>query len=184
MPHSQSYFLFCCFANNPSSVSLKQRLLTPLSDNGLLSKMPIILLLLFFSTGATSQTYKKDRFVVNQGTVVWTEHVEVKDMDTPIIAETFAEHLKSKNFIQLDSLQVPLILSGSLLSPPASSITKARFRIDILYESYIVTVSRIVLENKPIEAILLKDNGNFTDRFPPSIDELDKTVMTLFSIVF
>ncbi|MFN8343849.1 MAG: hypothetical protein U0X91_02535 [Spirosomataceae bacterium] len=105
-------------------------------------------------------------------------------MDTPIIAETFIEHLKSRAFIRLDSLQAPLILTGNLLSPPASSITKARFRVDILYESYIVTVSQIVLENKPIEAILLKEDGTFADRFPSVIDEFDKTVSALFSITF
>jgi hypothetical protein len=129
-----------------------------------------------------SQIFKKDRFVVNQKAIVWTEHIEIKDMDTPIIEEALTEQLKSRPYIKLDSLQEHNVLTGWLLNPPAATISKARFRVDILYESYIVTVSTIQLEDKFIEAILLKSNGSFIDFFPEQIEKVDKALILVFGI--
>lgn len=136
-----------------------------------------LLLFLLFPVLAYSQAFKKDRFVANQKTVVWTEHIEIKDMDTPIIVETLKEQLKSKPYVKLDSLQEHNVLTGWLLNPPATTISKARFRIDILYESYIVTVSTIQLEDKPIEDILLKNDGSFIEFFSEYIEKVDKTLI-------
>lgn len=141
-----------------------------------------LLLLLLFPVLAHSQAFKKDRFVANRKAVVWTEHIEIKDMDTPIIVETLKEQLKSKPSVKLDSLQEHNVLTGWLLNPPATTISKARFRIDILYESYIVTVSTIQLEDKPIEDILLKNDGSFIEFFSEYIEKVDKTLILVFGI--
>lgn len=141
-----------------------------------------LLLLLLFPVLAHSQAFKKDRFVANRKAIVWTEHVEIKDMDTPIIVETLKEQLKSKPCVTLDSLQEHNVLTGWLLNPPATTISKARFRIDILYESYIVTVSTIQLEDKPIEDILLKNDGSFIEFFSEYIEKVDKTLILVFGI--
>ena len=140
------------------------------------------LLLLLFPVLAYSQAFKKDRFVANQKTVVWTEHIEIKDMDTPIIVEALTEQLKSKPCVKLDSLQEHNVLTGWLLNPPAATISKARFRVDILYESYIVTVSTIQLEDKFIEAILLKSDGSFIEFFPEHIEKVDEALVLVFGI--
>jgi hypothetical protein len=129
-----------------------------------------------------SQIFKKDRFVANRRAIVWTEHVEIKDMDTPIIEEALTEQLKSKPYVKLDSLQEHNVLTGWLLNPPAATISKARFQVDILYESYIVTVSTIQLEDKFIEAILLKSDGSFIEFFPEQIEKVDKALILVFGI--
>lgn len=145
--------------------------------------MPVKFLFFFlFPLLAHSQLFKKDRFVANRDAVVWTEHIEIKDMDTPIIVETLTEQLKSQTYLQLDSLQEHNVLTGWLLNLPATTISKARFRVDILYESYIVTVSAIQLEDKPIEAILLKSDGRFIESFPERIEKMDETMMLIFGI--
>ena len=147
-------------------------------------KMPVKFLLLFlFPILTHAQTFKKDRFVANRKAVVWTEHVEIKDMDTPIIVEALTEQLKSKAYVQLDSLQEHNVLTGFLLNPPATFLSKARFRVDILYESYIITVSTIQLEDKLIEAILLKSDGSFIDPFPERIEKMDEALVLIFGIV-
>lgn len=141
-----------------------------------------IIFLLLFPFVTLGQTFKKDRFVAINGNISWTETVEIKDMDTPIIAETLIEQLKSKNYITLDSLSNPYILTGWLVLPPSIPITKARFRIDILYESYIVTISDIQLKNGTIESTLLNQNGSFINRFPKSIEEIDQELSVIFRI--
>lgn len=145
------------------------------------------LLLFLFPVLAHSQTFKKDRFVATNKTIVWTEQVEIKDMDTPIIVETLTEKLKRKQYIQLDSVQKqPNILTGWLIKPPKSTITKARFRIDILYESYIVTVSAITEDQNrdeiALENTLLKIDGRFIERFPERIEKIDETLVSIFEI--
>lgn len=140
------------------------------------------LLFLLFPVLAHSQILKKDRFVANRKAIEWTDHIEIKDMDTPIIVEMLAEKLKSKTYVQLDSLQEHNVLTGWLLNPPATSILKAQFRVDILYESYIVTVSTIQLEDKPIEAILLKSDGSFIKHFPERIEKMDEAMIFIFGI--
>jgi hypothetical protein len=141
-----------------------------------------IIFFLFFPFIALGQTFKKDRFVANNGRISWTETVEIKDMDTPIIAETLIDQLKSKKYIVLDSLANPYILTGWLLPHPSIPITKARFRIDILYESYIVTISEIQLNDGTIESTLLNQNGSFISRFPQSIEEIDEELSVIFRI--
>jgi hypothetical protein len=148
-----------------------------------LIKKLILVIFLLLPIFAHSQIFKKDRFVANRKAVVWTEHVEIKDMDTPIIVEALTEQLKSKAYVQLDSLQEHNVLTGWLLSPPTTSLSKARFRVDILYESYIVTVSAIQLEDKLIEAILLKSDGSFIDPFPERIEKMDEALVLIFGIV-
>lgn len=140
------------------------------------------LLFFLFPLVAYSQIVKKDRFVANQKAVVWTEHVEIKDMDTPIIVEALTEQLKSKVYVRLDSLQETNVLTGWLLNPPNTFISKARFRVDILYESYIITVSAIQLENQLIEAILLKNDGSFIEFFPEGIEKMDEALVLVFGI--
>lgn len=146
--------------------------------------MPVkFLLFLLFPVLVHSQTFKKDRFVANRKAVVWTEHVEIKDMDTPIIVEALTEQLKNKTYVQLDSLQEHNVLTGWLLNPPATFISKARFRVDILYESYIITVSAIQLENQLIETVLLKNDGSFIEFFPERIEKMDEALVLVFGIV-
>ncbi len=147
----------------------------------LLKKLSIVIFFIF-PVLAHAQIFKQDRFVANRKAVVWTEHIEIKDMDTPIIVETLTEQLNSKTYVQLDSLQEHNILTGWLLNPPATFISKARFRVDILYESYIVTVSAIQLEDKPIEDILLKGDGRFIEFFPERIEKMDEAMVLIFGI--
>jgi hypothetical protein len=145
--------------------------------------MPVKFLLLFlFPILTHAQTFKKDRFVANRKAVVWTEHIEIKDMDTPIIVETLVEQLKSKAYVQLDSLQELNVVTGWLRNPTATLLSKARFRVDILYESYIVAVSAMQLEDKPIEAILLKNDGSFMESFPERIEKIDEAMALIFGI--
>lgn len=145
--------------------------------------MPVkFLLFLLFPVLVHAQSFKKDRFVANRKGIVWTEHIEIKDMDTPIIVETLTEQLKRMSYVQLDSLREHNVLTGWLLNPPVTSLSKARFRVDILYESYIVTVSAIQLKDKPIEEILLKTDGNFIGSFPEHIEKMDEALMLIFGI--
>ncbi len=141
-----------------------------------------IIFFLLLPCVALGQTFKKDRFVAINGNISWTETVEIKDMDTPIIAETLIDQLKSKKYMALDSLTNPYILTGWLHLPPSTTIAKARFRIDILYESYIVTISDIQLKNGTIESALLNKNGSFISHFPKSIEEIDQELSVIFRI--
>jgi hypothetical protein len=149
--------------------------------------MPIrFVLLLIFPVLAHTQTFTKDRFRASQKAIVWTETVEIKDMDTPIIVQSMSEHLKSKMGVHFDSTQQQGILTGWLIKPPSSSVAKARFRVDFLYESYIVTVSSIIetqgTQETPIEQALLKNDGSFIETFPERIDKLDGALASLFTI--
>ncbi|MEZ4904543.1 MAG: hypothetical protein R2822_23745 [Spirosomataceae bacterium] len=137
---------------------------------------------LAFSTLLQAQTFTKDRFVAKDGAVVWTETIEIKDMDTPIMVEALTAALKQKHFIRLDSLQQQGVLSGTIgntLVPPLSS---ARFRVDFLYESYIVTVSEMMVQKKGIEVYLLTTNRSFKKTFPKFSEEIDHELEVLFSI--
>ena len=122
-----------------------------------------ILFLLLFPIFCSAQTFKKDRFIVKNGAILWSETFEMKDMDTPIITQNLTEKLRSKPFIQIDNRQKAGILEGSLVA--FGNISNARFRIDFLCESYIVTVSSIVMKTEaaetPLETMLSKTNGDF-----------------------
>ena len=141
-----------------------------------------IIFFLLLPCVALGQTFKKDRFVAINGKISWTETVEIKDMDTPIIAETLIEQLRSNKYLALDSLTNPYILTGWLHLPPSTTIAKARFRIDILYESYIVTLSEIQLTKATLEDTLLKKEGNFINHFPEFIEKMDETLSVIFKI--
>jgi hypothetical protein len=84
--------------------------------------------------------------------------------------------------VQLDSLKEHNVLTGWLLNPTATFISKARFRVDVLYESYIVTVSTIQLEDKSIEAVLLKNDGSFNEFVPERIEKMEEALMLIFGI--
>lgn len=132
-----------------------------------------------------AQTVKKDRFIANEGVVTWTETVEIKDMDTPIIVEAMAESLQKKGFIQLGSTTTNNVLTGTLLHAPALGLAKATFRVDILYESYIVSVTAItLLPSTPIEKLILTPQKQFVGSFFPIISKLDEGLLQTFSIKF
>lgn len=141
----------------------------------------------FISANIQAQSLKKDRFIAEQGQVTWTETVEIKDMDTPIIVEAMAESLRKKEFIHLDSPITNNVLTGNLHHASALGIAKARFRIDILYESYIVSVTAILLLPQPatpIEKVILTSQKQFITPFPLPIQTLDQGLMETFSITF
>ncbi len=141
----------------------------------------------FISANILAQSLKKDRFIAQQGQVAWTETVEIKDMDTPIIVEAMVESLRKKGFIQLDSTITNNVLMGNLLHTPALGVAKARFRVDILYESYIVSVTAILLLPQPaipIEKVILTSQKQFITHFPLPIQTLDQGLMETFSITF
>ncbi len=144
------------------------------------------LFLLIFPVLAHTQTFRKDRFRASQKIIAWTETVEIKDMDTPIIVQSMSEHLKSKMYVHFDSIQHEGVLVGWLIKPPSSTIAKARFRIDFLYESYIVTVNSIFetqdSQEIPIEQVLLKSDGSFIETFPKRIEKVDEILASIFSI--
>ncbi|AYQ32818.1 hypothetical protein [Runella sp. SP2] len=132
-----------------------------------------------------AQTVKKDRFIANQGVVTWTETVEIKDMDTPIIVEAIAESLQKNQYVQLDSKRLNNVLTGRLVSAPSLGLAKATFRVDILYESYIVSVRGITLmPSTPIEKVILNSQQRFIDSFPNAINLLDEQLSQTFSIRF
>lgn len=142
-------------------------------------------LLNLVSVNVKAQTIKKDRFITNQGVVTWVETVEIKDMDTPIIVEAMAESLQKKGFIQLESTRTNNVLTGTLLNAPSLGLAKATFRVDILYESYIVSVTAItLLPSTPIEKLILTPQKQFVETFLPIISKLDEALIQTFSIKF
>ncbi|MBB3840638.1 hypothetical protein FHS57_004658 [Runella defluvii] len=142
-------------------------------------------LLNLVSANVIAQTIKKDRFIANQGVVTWVETVEIKDMDTPIIVEAMAESLQKKGFIQLESNRTNNVLTGTLLHAPSLGLAKATFRVDILYESYIVSVTAItLLPSTPIEKLILTPQKQFVGAFSPIISKLDEELLQTFSITF
>lgn len=143
-----------------------------------------LLFLLLFSVVCIAQTFTKDRFVASNGMIVWTETIEVKDMDTPVIVATMTENLTNKKYIRLDSSQEEGVLSGTINSSFIPKLSSARFRIDFLYESYIVTISEIEFNGKQIEPLLLKNRGRFVEKIPAEIEVFDSEMILLFSIDF
>lgn len=145
-----------------------------------------ILLILLFPGFVYAQVFTKDRFISNNHNLLWSETVEIKDMDTPIIVETLLDVLRAKQYVQLDSFQAQGVLTGKLISPPNTTILKATFRIDVLYESYIVTVSDIIEKLRhqqiPLTDTLLQKDGSFVPLFPARIQALDERFISIFSI--
>lgn len=142
-------------------------------------------LLSLVSANVIAQEIKKDRFIANQGAVIWTETVEIKDMDTPIIVEAMTESLQKNKYVQLDSTRLNNVLTGRLVSIPALGLAKATFRVDILYESYIVSLTGItLLPSTPIEKVILNSQRRFIDFFPNIINLLDEQLTQTFSIRF
>lgn len=142
-------------------------------------------LLSLVSANVIAQEIKKDRFITNQGAVIWTETVEIKDMDTPIIVEAMTESLQKNKYVQLDSTRLNNVLTGRLVSIPALGLAKATFRVDILYESYIVSLTGItLLPSTPIEKVILNSQRRFIDFFPNIINLLDEQLTQTFSIRF
>ena len=143
-----------------------------------------ILFLLLFPIFCSAQTFKKDRFIAKNGAILWSETFEMKDMDTPIMTQNLTEKLRSKPFIQIDSHQKAGILEGSFMA--FGNVSNARFRIDFLYESYIVTVSSIVVKTEaaetPLETMLLKTNGDFITQLPDFVEKFDGEMVTFFLI--
>jgi hypothetical protein len=45
-----------------------------------------------------------------------------------------------------------------------------------------VTVSTIQLEDKSIEAVLLKNDGSFNEFFPERIEKMEEALMLIFGI--
>jgi len=142
----------------------------------------VLLFQLIFSSFLKAQTFTKDRFVAKNGAVVWTETIEIKDMDTPVMVETLTESLRQKHFIQLDSMQQRGVLSGIIIGHSIPKLSSARFRVDFLYESYIVAVSEIRVENRAIERELLRNQKEFMAHFSKSIQRLDEGMYRLFTI--
>ena len=142
-------------------------------------------LLSLVSANVIAREIKKDRFIANQGAVIWTETVEIKDMDTPIIVEAMTESLQKNKYVQLDSTRLNNVLTGRLVSIPALGLAKATFRVDILYESYIVSLTGItLLPSTPIEKVILNSQRRFIDFFPNIINLLDEQLTQTFSIRF
>ncbi|WP_428658879.1 hypothetical protein [Runella sp.] len=144
------------------------------------------LFFLLFPLITYAQTFSHGRFVARNNAIFWTERFDVKDMDEPIIAQTVREQLEAKKYVCFDTLQEHEVLSGWLIDPPASTIAKARFRIDILFEKYQVTVSDM-LESGPfdtaiIENSLLQSDGNFSRNLSKRLEKLDRTMMEIFEI--
>lgn len=144
------------------------------------------LFFLLFPLITYSQTFSHERFVAQNKAVFWTEKFDVKDMDEPIITETIREQLGAKKYVCFDTLQEQEVLSGWLINPPASTIAKARFRIDILFEKYRVTVSDMLefspLGTATIESSLLQIDGNFNHKLSMRFEKLDRTMMEIFEI--
>lgn len=142
--------------------------------------------LFLFPVITCAQTFSEGRFIARNNTLLWTEKFEIKDMDEPIILETVKEQLSAKEGIRFDKLQQHEVLTGQLIYPPSSSIAGAGFRVDILYERYIVTVSEIV-EKTPtgeikIEKSLLNSGGRFGKYSSQRLDTLDRLFMAIFEI--
>ncbi len=145
-----------------------------------------ILLFLLFPFLSYTQTFTKDRFIAHNKMIMWVEKYEIKDMDTPIIIETMTDNLKRSPYIRLDSLQKDNTLEGWLIKPPFTALSKAKFRIDFLYESYFATVSSMIEQKDslliPLEKTILQQNGHFIDKFPDAIEEMDSSLATFFMI--
>ena len=143
-----------------------------------------VLFLLLFPVFCSAQTFVKDRFIAKDGAVLWSEKFEMKDMDTPIVVQNLTEKLRSKPFIEIDNMQQEGVFEGSIFA--FANLTKAQFRVDFLYESYIVTVSSVVIktdtEEIPLEIMLLKTNGNFMAKLPDFIEKFDAEMVSLFLI--
>lgn len=141
------------------------------------------LLFLLFPFFIQAQTVSKDRFVAKNKAVVWTEKFEIKDMDTPIIVETMRQHLLSKSCVQLEVVQQNGVFEGVFVQSPFAGLFAARFRIDFLYEGYIVTVSEITEQKGlTLENIILKSNGTFVENFPDRIEKMDNALWSFFLI--
>lgn len=149
--------------------------------------MPLLFILLFlFPALVGAQTFSEGRFIAKNNTLLWTERFEIKDMDEPVIAQTVIEQLSATGWVRFDSLQQHEVVYGHLIAPPFPSIVKARFRIDILYERYIVTVCDII-EKTPkgdemIEKNVLDSKGHFIIHHSPRLDKLDSLLIALFEI--
>ncbi len=149
--------------------------------------MPIrFLFFCLFPLVSYAQTFSCGRFVARNHTVVWTEKFEIKDMDEPVIVDAVKEQLSGKEYVRFDTLQQHEVVSGWLINPPATSIAKARFRVDILYEGYVVAVSKIVESSpngdEPLESCLLESNGSFIKNPPKRVETLDSFLIKLFEI--
>lgn len=146
----------------------------------------LYIILLLFPFIICAQTFSDGRFIARNNALLWTEKFEIKDMDEPIIVETVKEQLSAKTGIRFDTVQQHEVLTGQLITPPSSSIAGARFRVDILYERYIVTVSEII-EKSPtgetkIEKSLMNSNGRFSQYSSQRLDSLDRFFMAIFEI--
>ncbi|MCP1384483.1 hypothetical protein [Runella salmonicolor] len=149
--------------------------------------MPIrFLFFCLFPLVSYAQTFSYGRFVARNHTIVWTAKFEIKDMDEPIIVDAVKEQLGGKEYVRFDTLQQHEVVSGWLINPPATAIVKARFRVDILYEGYVVAVSEIIESalNKeaPLENCLLKSDGRFIENPPKRAETLDSFLIKLFEI--
>ncbi|RDB07679.1 hypothetical protein [Runella aurantiaca] len=149
--------------------------------------MPIrFLFFCLFPLVSCAQTFSYGRFVARNHAIVWTEKFEIKDMDEPIIVDAVKEQLGEKEYVRFDTLQQHEIVSGWLINPPATTIAKARFRVDILYEGYVVAVSEIVESasnaETPLESCLLKSDGSFIKNIPKRAETLDNLLIKLFEI--
>lgn len=149
--------------------------------------MPIrFLFFCLFPLVSYAQTFSYGRFVARNHTIVWTAKFEIKDMDEPIIVDAVKEQLGGKEYVRFDTLQQHEVVSGWLINPPATAIAKARFRVDILYEGYVVAVSEIVESasnvETPLESCLLKSDGRFIENPPKRAETLDNFLIKLFEI--
>ena len=144
---------------------------------------PHFLLFLLLPFFVQAQTASKDRFVAKNKAVVWTEKFEIKDMDTPIIVETMRQHLLNKPCVQLEVVQQSGVLEGVFVQSPFAGLFAARFRIDFLYEGYIVTVCKITEQKGlALENTVLKSNGRFIENFPKRIEKMDNALWSFFLI--
>ncbi len=71
-----------------------------------------ILLILLFPGFVYAQVFTKDRFISNNHNLLWSETVEIKDMDTPIIVETLLDVLRAKEYVQLVTIPLVLLTGG------------------------------------------------------------------------
>ncbi len=158
-----------------------------LNQTGLCSQMPLrFLLILLFPLASGAQSFTHGRFVATHYAIFWTEKFEIKDMDAPVMEQTFRTQLSERQCVHFDSIQLPETVSGWLISPPSTSIAKAKFRIDILYESYTVTVSEItestLLGEVPLEKSLLQKDGNFIQSFSKRLETWDEIFGLFFAL--
>jgi len=130
------------------------------------------------------QTSVKGRFWAKEKNILWTETIEVKDIDRPVLIDMWHQKLQNQAFVKLDTLTQEGVLTGLLLNPTFGCVAQASFRIDFLYEGYIVTVkSMIAVQRQPIEHLFLTKEGGFVEDVPPCFAQLDEGLATFFTIV-